>query len=632
MLISKGKWTYRNLNTTYTHIDQFIAGLQKEQFTGYCTVGFWEYDAVLFFVEGRILNGSEEKGIRGTTMQSGDTAVMNILIKGREKGGELNAYALPAEKITMLTTALDATITKYKNLSTDLTSLDKLIALLKKEAFSGYIEILLENEAGTANLFFVDGEPIESMFASLDNRMIADPIRLEEIMVLCQKNGAVFNVYQSGSMSAARKQDNLLEGSVPNEAIQLFEAILVQLEVMTDALAKTGSFQTVFKNVLPRIAAKYEFLDPFIGDFRYLDRSLSYGGDASYKEFIAGMCELINNLVTSLLETMPRNTLLKQISTTFEPISTQYAALIEQLSLEAQIPEIFQDYAFIKESYPNEKDRKKEAEARSVLNLQGIGVPEIGSESILREFYRVISVIVKKHCSSGGDVIQYGTLKKSPELQQYQTAMALLQNLDLASLKSRDEALAFWLNLYNFLVIDGILKFGVSTSVQHSKGFFTKTSYRLGEYVFSLDEIEHGILRNNQRRPYSLFRPFGSSDPRKALCMNPPDNRIHCCIVCGSKSSPALTIYTPNQLDTQLDQALNRFLTSEKGMRIDQKTNEIWLSRVFYWYRKDLEQGRKSLLHFIIDTLQDKDMKQFISENQAKLTLRFMDYDWSLNG
>jgi hypothetical protein len=630
MLIPRGKWTYRNLNTTYTHIDQFVDGLQKEQFTGYCTVSFWEYDGVLFFVGGKILNGLEEKGLRGATVQIGDTAVANILAKGHEKDGEINAYLLPAKRVTMLVTPLNAT-TKYENLSTDLTSLDKLTALLKKETLSGYIEILLENEAGTANLLFVDGEIVESIFAPLDNRMIADPMSIEEIADLCQKNGAVFNVYQSNSLSAAQNQENILQGAVSDEAIQLFEAILIHLESTTDDLVKARTFQTVFKNVLPRIADTYEFLDPFIGDFRYVKRSLSYTGDASCKEFVAGMCDLINSLVMSLLETVSRDTFLKQISTALEPVSTKYSDLIEQLQLEAQIPEVFQDYSFIKENDTGEKGGK-EAEARSVLNLQGVGVPEIASDSILREFYRVISVIVKKHCSAGGDVVEYGALKKSPEFQQYQTATALLQNFDISFLKSRDEALAFWLNLYNFLVIDGILKFGVNTSVQQSKGFFTKTSYRLGEYVFSLDDIEHGILRNNQRRPYSFFRPFSGSDPRKAFCFDPPDNRIHCCFACGTKSSPALTIYTPNQLNNQLNQAVNRFLTSEKGMRIDQKSNEIWLNRIFYWYRKDFEQKGETLIHFVADILQDNAMKQFISQNQAKLTLRFMDYDWSLNG
>jgi hypothetical protein len=139
-------------------------------------------------------------------------------------------------------------------------------------------------------------------------------------------------------------------------------------------------------------------------------------------------------------------------------------------------------------------------------------------------------------------------------------------------------------------------------------------------------------LRNNQRRPYSLFRPFSGSDPRKAFCLNPPDNRIHCCLVCGAKSSPGLTVYTPDQVNTQLNQAVNRFLSPERGMRIDRGKNELWLNRAFYWYRKDFEQRGKTLGDFVVETLQGKEIKQFLVQNREKLTLRFMDYDWSLNG
>ena len=63
MLLVQGKLSYRNLNTAYTNIDQFIAGLQKERFTGFCTLNFWEYDAILFFLNGRLLNGQETIGI-----------------------------------------------------------------------------------------------------------------------------------------------------------------------------------------------------------------------------------------------------------------------------------------------------------------------------------------------------------------------------------------------------------------------------------------------------------------------------------------------------------------------------------------------------------------------------------------
>lgn len=629
MLVPTGKLTYRNLNTTYTHIDQFVTGLQKERFTGYCTVSFWEYDAVLLLTEGRILNGWEETGIRAKTVQRGDTAVTSILAKGHEKGGELNAYTLPLERVTMLVDMLDVTA-KYENLSTDLTSLDKLMALLKKDALSGYIEILFEHEAGIANLFVLAGDLIESVWAPVDNRMLAEPMSFDEILALCQEHGAVFNVYQAHSISAAQGQGQFLQGAVPSEAIRLFEAILEQLETTIDSLGKAGAFQTEFRHTLPRISDRYEFLDPFLGDFRYTKHTLTYKGDAEYKEFVEGLCDAINSTLTLFLDTIPRTTLLPRLSTALETVTTRYPGLIDQLQLETRLPDLFQDYAFIQERETGET-AQKQAQSRSVLNLQGIGVPEIGSDSILREFCRVIAIVVKKYTTSDGQLVQYTSLKKSAEHQQYQTATALLQNFDVSCLTRREDALAFWINLYNFLVIDGILKFGV-TNVQAAKGFFTKTSYRLDEHLFSLDEIEHGILRNNRRRPYSVFRPFGGDDPRKAFCINPPDPRVHCCFACGARSSPALAIYTPKRLDQQFTQAVQRFLGSDSGMRIDRKKSEIWLNRTFYWYRKDFEQGKNTLLDFLLTNLEEGETKHFLSEHRSKLRIRFMDYDWSLNG
>jgi hypothetical protein len=423
-------------------------------------------------------------------------------------------------------------------------------------------------------------------------------------------------------------QGRSLQGVAPPEAIRLFETILVQLEGAVDALLKAGAFQTEFKKILPRISDTYEFLDPFLGDFRYTNHTLTYSGDVTYKEFIEGLCDAINSTLAALLNAIPRATLLPRLSSALEIVTTQYADLVEQLQLETRMPDLFQDYTFLQES-ESEGSGQKQAQSRSVLNLQGVGVPEIGSDSILREFYRVLAVIASKYTTSGGNIIQYSSLKKSAEYQQYQTATALLQNFDIAFLQRREDALAFWINLYNFLVIDGILKSGV-TNVQ-AAGFFTKTSYRLGDHMLSLDEIEHGILRSNQRRPYSVFRPFGGTDPRKAFCMSPPDNRIHCCFTCGARSAPPLAVYLPEQLNHQLARTVQQFLGSEKGMRVDREKSEVWLNRAFYWYRKDFEQGKKTLIDFLLTNVEDGDTKQFLSQNRSTVKLRFMDYDWSLN-
>lgn len=617
MLIPKGNVLHSNLSTAFTYIDQFVNGLQDKQFTGYCYVSFWEYDGILFFKAGKILSGRETVD---NDTRFGETAVANILAKAREKDGVLNVSALPEPIVSELVATLN-TISKYESLSTDLTSLDKLIALVKKETLSGYIEAVLEHDVGVANLFFAEGELIESLFAPPDNQVVAEAMTVDDIIGRCQEYGAIFNVYQSVEKAL---QKNEPSQGIPQKVLSLFESLLIALESTAEAVVKKGAFQPVFKKVLPDVAKRHDFLDPFLGDFRYVNQALAYTGDAKGEQFVGGLCELLNAILASLLTTVPRITLLSKLSSAMVPVVTASSDLIHQLQLEIRMPDILRDYF-----YTHDNDQTEEA--KKVLNLQGIGVLELGADSILKEFYRVISAMTEKSVDANKSVVHYAAMKKSREFGQYQTATALLQQFELGFLKNRDERLAFWLNLYNFLVIDGILEYSLKNRVQDAKGFFAKTCYRIGEQLFSLDDIEHGILRNNQRRPYSASAQFGKTDSRKTFALAPFDARIHCCLVRGAKSSPRLVVYTPVSLDSQLHQAVSHFVSTH-GVRLEKEKHELWLNRVFYWYRKDFEGQGKTLIDFIHEYLPDNEQKQFMQQNRTKLTLRFMDYDWSLNG
>ena len=44
--------------------------------------------------------------------------------------------------------------------------------------------------------------------------------------------------------------------------------------------------------------------------------------------------------------------------------------------------------------------------------------------------------------------------------------------------------------------------------------FFNSTSYVIGGLVFSLNDIENGVLRANRRAVGAWGRPFGRTDPR----------------------------------------------------------------------------------------------------------------------
>lgn len=116
------------------------------------------------------------------------------------------------------------------------------------------------------------------------------------------------------------------------------------------------------------------------------------------------------------------------------------------------------------------------------------------------------------------------------------------------------------LNLYNIMVIHGTVHYGQPTTQLERHSFFGgKTPkflrltylgvmYNIGGYDYSLNQIEHGMLRGNQKPPYNLFRTFGERDPRIKLCLK-LDPRIHFALVCGAKSCPPIRIYTPENLE-----------------------------------------------------------------------------------
>jgi hypothetical protein len=88
-----------------------------------------------------------------------------------------------------------------------------------------------------------------------------------------------------------------------------------------------------------------------------------------------------------------------------------------------------------------------------------------------------------------------------------------LHRVDLLGL-TENEKLAFFLNLYNAMVIHAVIRIGCPEGVIDRRFFFSDFQYVVGGYPYSLNTINHGILRNNRRPPYSLLKSLRSGDKR----------------------------------------------------------------------------------------------------------------------
>lgn len=189
---------------------------------------------------------------------------------------------------------------------------------------------------------------------------------------------------------------------------------------------------------------------------------------------------------------------------------------------------------------------------------------------------------------------------------RHKRAMALLQRTNTAALKAGAAEMAFWINAYNLLTIDLIIKQQERESIKNLGGLFT-SPWRHHEWAidgipYTLDHIEHEILR-----------PMG-------------DPRIHMAINCASLSCPDLqdSPYMAEILDDQLNRQTRDFLNNKtKGVRLTAAGFEV--SNIFNWFEEDFGGGEQGVIQFI-----SKHIK--IPEETPERINDYIKYNWKLNG
>lgn len=225
--------------------------------------------------------------------------------------------------------------------------------------------------------------------------------------------------------------------------------------------------------------------------------------------------------------------------------------------------------------------------------------------------------------------VDYAVLRESEDYLQYRKLAARLRGYNPELLERREEKLAFWINLYNTMVVEGIIRLGINTSVKEVVGFFFRIKYDIGGLTFSLNDIEHGILRANSRDPLLPFKQFCPLNQRRRFSITSLDPRIHFALVCGSRSCAPIKFYTPEHIEKELELAALNFINSSEVVVVPEE-GRIFLSEIFKWYEKDFG-GRKGVLQFIERYTVDDDKKGFIRGEADSARIEYLFYDWNLN-
>lgn len=256
------------------------------------------------------------------------------------------------------------------------------------------------------------------------------------------------------------------------------------------------------------------------------------------------------------------------------------------------------------------------------LNLSGLST-----------IYQAYEAIFTPELITEDGRVDYDTLKrKRQDVVAAERALKALNPAILMSMNT-EQKMAFWINTYNFCMIDVILRnypiepkwwniLYPDNSVMQISGAWEKEFFQIQQLEYTLKEIEREFLLERYKDPCICFALSNASIGGPLLRNRP---------------------YTAEKIVEQLDDQVKKYLNlPDRGMRIDKENNVLYLSNIFRMYRdtflasdyakikkfRNLKEDDKTWVNFIFGYLSDEDARYL--EN-ADFQVRFIEFNWHLN-
>lgn len=222
----------------------------------------------------------------------------------------------------------------------------------------------------------------------------------------------------------------------------------------------------------------------------------------------------------------------------------------------------------------------------------------LGSPSIeTHPFFERADRFLKTYVKSGK--VNYKSILREPALLD--SLVADIATMDLSNQPASFQK-AFYINAYNLLVINGVVKYYPIESPIKVVGFFNKNTHQVAGMRTTLDDLEFRYL-------FSIDR----------------DLRLHFVLNCGAASCPTLysEAITPEDVEEQLRFSTQMVMDRDDYVWVDPKTKKVRVSKIFEWYKDMFEADGQSIRNFI-------NYNRFVSVPND-YAIEFMDYDWTLN-
>lgn len=219
--------------------------------------------------------------------------------------------------------------------------------------------------------------------------------------------------------------------------------------------------------------------------------------------------------------------------------------------------------------------------------------------------HSVLTDILEKFVSKNSGLVDYRTFKRDKEsIQKLDVYVADLLKIDGFALEPLEERKAYWLNLYNALVLKEIIHHYPIQLTAEIPHFFDDKRYEMGAFPgekVSLLDLEQRVFVDR---------------------MNDP--RTHLARVNGAVSGPVFTreAFQADTVEKKLGEITVAFLTDSSKNFYDSRRNIFFVSPIFLWFQEHFGKWEFSNRMFI---------QKYLSGLPANFRMEYMGFDWKLN-
>lgn len=296
------------LNSHYLNIRRFFEHFRGETGSFGIHMKSTLIEGIVYLDSGSIVNALCRSN---STAASGDGAVSKLMEAAEKQNFQVSVYQVDPDLIFFWANSLNAK-PLYKNLTSDITDLERLIAKMTNEHLTGMIEIFLNNGSGSGIVIFNEGKILHVITLSGQLGESTEKV-LSGLIQTSRSQGGTFNVStistERGDLQHLSGDDSLIDESrsgsetccgIAFDPVPMLEEMLHIAEALCSENKKAVDFQAQFRKAALKIADKYTFLDPFEKEFDYSKGKIRIETVVQNDFLVSGVLECVQLVFSSL--------------------------------------------------------------------------------------------------------------------------------------------------------------------------------------------------------------------------------------------------------------------------------------------------------------------------------------------